>query len=94
MPDIVIAAHVWDELYRHLIRVSPDTPSPDEEFAYLFASHNVSPLGHRFVVHDMHFAERTDFDKQSAGGLLLKGSYMTQGIQRCGREVWSLLGVL
>jgi molybdopterin/thiamine biosynthesis adenylyltransferase len=90
-PDIVIAAHDWRVLYKHLIRVCPENPEPPEEMAFLLASLNESQFGLRLLVRELLLAKPGDLAQQGSGGIKPTPEFVAQMLNCCEREGWSLI---
>ncbi len=56
VPAIVMTETFWQKLYDHLIRVSPETPRPVEQMAFILASVNQAALGTRLIAREMVLA--------------------------------------
>lgn len=92
-PSIVMTAACWQKLYAHLVRVTPETPRPEEQMAFLLASRNTSALNTRLLVCEMIPASPADFTYQSRGGLEPKAEFVAATIKRCLKEGWHLIEV-
>jgi molybdopterin/thiamine biosynthesis adenylyltransferase len=88
-----MTAACWQKLYAHLVRVTPETPRPEEQMAFLLASSNRSALNTRLLVSEMIPASPADFVYQSRGGLEPRAEFVAATIKRCLKEGWHLIEV-
>lgn len=91
--SLVMTASFWNTLYRHLIRVTPENPYPDEQLAFILASVSRSPLGTRLLAREMLLASPADFIHQSPVGLKPKHEFVAPIVDRCRIEGWSFIEV-
>lgn len=92
-PSIVMSTDFWQDLYRHLIRVSEEVPHPDEQMAFILASVNRSASGVKLLAREMVQARAEDFVYQSRGGLEPKAEFVAATVKRCIKEGWHLIEV-
>lgn len=92
-PSIVMTTSLWQKLYNHLIRITAETPHPDEQMAFLLASLNQSASGTRLLVCEIVPASPADFVYQSREGLEPRPEFVAATIKRCLKEGWHLIEV-